>query len=227
MIILDGPSHDILHVSPVSDTWLMSEAARVCYKSSPRKGHEKEDNLNLLKRLIDQEDIPTPFEHSMLSVRFVCDRGVSHELVRHRLASFNQESTRYCNYSKGKFGSEITVVKPIRIHTNSIAYDIWKTQCEQAEQAYFDLLDAGIAPENARSVLPTCVKTEIIMSTNLREWYHVFDLRTSCKAHPDMRLMMMGLLFDIQMCFPYLFEELYHERNKEFIKDFGIDFDNR
>lgn len=126
-------------------------------------------------------------KHKRVTVRFICDRGVSHEIVRHRTASFSQESTRYCNYSKDAFGGEISVVEPLYLVDNPKAYAIWKTACSAAESAYFAMLNLGSSPQEARAVLPNSLKTEIIMTTNLEGWKHFFDLRLSKGSHPQMR----------------------------------------
>lgn len=142
------------------------------------------DELNKFERPIHQD----------ITMKFICDRGVSHEIVRHRVASFAQESTRYCNYSKDKFGSEITVVRPSWLKSEheqsdvtSEKYDNWLSGCRFAEAAYFLLLDKGCTPQEARSVLPNSLKTEIIVTMNLDGWNHFFDLRCAEGAHPDMR----------------------------------------
>ena len=125
--------------------------------------------------------------HEDVSVKFICDRGISHEIVRHRPASFCQESTRYCNYSKDGFGGEITVIKPMSFDCSDSPYRIWKRSCENAETAYFDLLDEGCTPQEARDVLPNSLKTELIMTAPLMEWCHFFNLRMSPAAHPQMQ----------------------------------------
>lgn len=125
--------------------------------------------------------------HEDVSVKFICDRGVTHEIVRHRPASFCQESTRYCNYSNGKFGGEITVIKPCFFKENSARYLNWFVACESAETAYNAILEDGGTPQEARDVLPNSLKTEIIMTANLMEWCHFFNLRMSPAAHPQMR----------------------------------------
>lgn len=125
--------------------------------------------------------------HEDVSVKFICDRGVTHEIVRHRPASFCQESTRYCNYSNGKFGGEITVIKPCFFKENSTRYLNWFVACESAETAYNAILEDGGTPQEARDVLPNSLKTEIIMTANLMEWCHFFNLRMSPAAHPQMR----------------------------------------
>ena len=140
-------------------------------------------------------------KHKTHTVLFICDRGVTHELVRHRPCSFAQESTRYCNYSKGKFGEEITVIKPslfkdwADLHQNypSDEYYQWRLACERGEKSYFELLEMGVKPEWARSVLPTSLKAEIIMTTNEKEWQHIVDLRDTGitgAPHPQMREIM-------------------------------------
>lgn len=125
--------------------------------------------------------------HEDISVRFICDRGVTHEIVRHRPASFCQESTRYCNYSSGKFGGEITVIKPCFFKENSTRYLNWFVACESAETAYNAILEDGGTPQEARDVLPNSLKTELIMTAPLMEWCHFFNLRMSPAAHPQMR----------------------------------------
>lgn len=125
--------------------------------------------------------------HQDVTVKFICDRGVSHEIVRHRVASFAQESTRYCNYSQDKFGREITVVRPSWCAENTAVYDTWMLGCEAAESDYFALLDDGCTPQEARSVLPNSLKTEVVVTMNLDSWRHFFTLRCSPAAHPDMK----------------------------------------
>ena len=131
--------------------------------------------------------------HGWQSVKFICDRGVSHEIVRHRDASFAQESTRYCAYNKVKFGNEITVIEPsmfnedhAEIHERQ-KFQFWKEAMERAENSYFYLLDLGASAQEARSVLPNSLKTEIIMTARNYEWIHFFELRCDKAAHPQMR----------------------------------------
>ena len=128
-------------------------------------------------------------KHITHTVLFTCDRGVSHEFVRMRLCSFAQESTRYCNYSKDKFGNEITVIKPCFWDENSEEYAIWKESCEESEKNYFKLIDKGAKAQEARSVLPNSLKTELIITTNEDEWQHIVNLRyhgTTGAPHPQM-----------------------------------------
>ena len=141
-------------------------------------------------RQISTNEIVSTYQrlvHEDVSVKFICDRGVTHEIIRHRPASFCQESTRYCNYSKDGFGGEITVIKPMNFDCGDFPYRIWKRSCENAETAYFDLLNEGCTPQEARDVLPNSLKTELIMTAPLMEWCHFFNLRMSPAAHPQMQ----------------------------------------
>lgn len=139
---------------------------------------------------------------------FICDRGVSHEIVRHRLAAFCQESTRYCNYGKEGFGGEITVIRPSTFAKTDSTYHIWKRSCENAEVAYFDLLNEGCTPQEARSVLPNSLKTEVVMTADLREWRHFCRMRCPVAAHPDMRVVANMLLTLLKQTYPVFFEDI-------------------
>ena len=147
-------------------------------------------------------------EHCSFTVKFICDRGVSHEIVRHRLASYCQESTRYCNYSKGDFNSEITVIEPCYLNKGTFAYDEWKEACRRAESAYFNLLNWGLSPQEARAVLPNSLKTEVVMTANVREWRHFLKLRCSKAAHPQMREVATLLLKKLKEKVPVCFDDI-------------------
>lgn len=139
---------------------------------------------------ITVKDLEGDLEHLVhhdVTLKFVCDRGVSHELVRHRVASFAQESTRYCNYSSGKHGSEITVVRPSWCTENSSNWFAWKRACKRSEAAYMSLIMSGAAPQEARAVLPNSLKTEVIVTGTMGHWNHFFGLRCGNEAQPDMR----------------------------------------
>lgn len=176
---------------------------RVCYKS---EGNIDEGSAERLIRSMLARGHESPIEHFSISVRIICDRGVSHEWVRHRLASYSQESTRYCNYSRDKFGGEITFIKPAKLTEGTPEYDEWARAMENAERSYFGLLKMGVAPETARSVLPNSLKTEFICTMNLREWRHFFALRTAPAAHPDMRAVACPLLEKFKELLPVFFE---------------------
>lgn len=175
---------------------------RVCYKSEGNIGEGSAERL--IKHMLERGH-ESPIEHFSISVRVICDRGVSHEWVRHRIASYSQESTRYCNYSKDKFGSELTFIKPAGIEMGTDAYSIWAAAMKDAERSYLDMLKIGVAPENARSVLPNSLKTEFICTMNLREWRHFFALRTAPAAHPDMRAVACPLKEEFHRLLPELF----------------------
>ena len=178
---------------------------RVCYKSEDKI---TEDSASRFVKGIVSRGHGSVLEHAGFTVKFVCDRGVSHEIVRHRIASFSQESTRYVNYANGKFGSEITVIEPCFFEAGSERYNIWKAACEAAEHAYFELMQVGCAPEEARSVLPNSLKTELVVTANVREWRHILSLRAAHAAHPQARELMGRLLKELKAKAPALFDDL-------------------
>lgn len=180
----------------------IEQCGRVCYKSESRITEDSAPKFvaNIIKR--GHEAV---LEHCSFTVKFTCDRGVSHEIVRHRMASYCQESTRYCNYSKGDFGGEITVIEPFYLCKGTPAYDEWELACRCAETAYFNLLNWGLSPQEARAVLPNSLKTEVVMTANIREWRHFLKLRCSKAAHPQMRevatLLLKELQAKVRVCF--------------------------
>ncbi len=216
MRILKQPEYEILFNPVAENRKSIVESARLCYRSI---GKNEWSDSALIENLI-KSDHWTPIEMASVKVRFTIDRGLSHEQVRHRLASYNQESTRYCNYSKDKFGNEITVLKPVEIEEESLEYYIWKDDCERAEKTYLKLLSLGVKPETARAVLPTCLATTIDIKANLREWYHIMKLRTDRTAHPDFRIALHGLLIDFARDYPEIFGNLCNDRYPKIIEDF-------
>lgn len=183
----------------------IERCGRICYKS---EGRITENSADDFVRGIIKRGHEAVLEHASFSVKFVCDRGVSHELVRHRLASYCQESTRYCNYSKDGFGNEITVIKPLYLDAHSHGYAIWRRSCATAETTYFDLLDYGCSPQEARAVLPNSLKTEVYMTADLREWRHFFKLRTGPAAHPQMREVALLALQQAKAAVPVIFDDI-------------------
>ncbi|HDK42913.1 MAG TPA: FAD-dependent thymidylate synthase, partial [Candidatus Pacearchaeota archaeon] len=147
------------------------------------------------------------------SVKVITDRGVTHEIVRHRLFSFAQESTRYCNYEKNKFGNQITVVLPVWFYnvndSNTFKYDTWEESVINAEKCYMELIASGQSPQEARSVLPNSLKAEINMSCNVREWRHFFSLRCNKAAHPQMRELALDILNGFNRDIPVIFEDIF------------------
>ena len=169
----------------------IEKIGRVCYKSEENIRDDSAERFitNILKR--GHESV---IEHESVSVRMICDRGITHEIVRHRIASYSQESTRYCNYTGDKFGNEITVIDiasgfeyDLDNENDLNKYNIWMQAMENAEKSYFELLKLGATPQEARSVLPNSLKTEIVMTMNLRAWRNFFRLRCDHTAHPQMR----------------------------------------
>ena len=183
----------------------LETVGRVCYKSEDKITDESGDKFveGIIKR--GHEAV---IEHFNITVKFTTDRGVTHEIVRHRIASYAQESTRYCNYSKEKFGDEITVVKPVDIKEGTKSYEDWVMAMICAENSYMMLIDNGCKAQIARSVLPTCTKTEIMVTMNMREWRHFIKLRSSKAAHPDIRILAIDLLKQFKEKIPVIFDDI-------------------
>lgn len=199
---------DVQFITPIDGATILKrleQCGRVCYKSEDKitEGSAEKFVVGIIKR--GHEAV---LEHCSFTVKFICDRGVSHEIVRHRMASYCQESTRYCNYGKGKFGEEITVIRPSTFAKPDSTYHIWKRSCEHAEVAYFDLLNEGCTPQEARSVLPNSLKTEVVMTADLREWRHFCRMRCPVAAHPDMRVVANMLLTLLKQTYPVFFEDI-------------------
>lgn len=208
------PSFEI--VSEISEGGIkelkhIERMGRISYKSEDKITEDGESAKKFIGKLIHlgHESV---LEHSSLSVIFITDRAVTHELVRHRLASFTQESQRYCNYSKDKFDNEVTFVQPWWISAESpIESDIvypWMNAMNTAEREYFQLLEIGMAPQDARAVLPNSTKTEIGVTANYREWRHILKLRCSDAAHPDIRRLMRGLATELKKRIPVVFDDI-------------------
>lgn len=183
----------------------IEKAGRTCYKSEDKI---TSDSAKKFVTGILRSGHHSVIEHEKVTVRVICDRGVTHEIIRHRIASYSQESTRYCNYSKDKFNNEITVIEPFFWEKGSQDYEEWKSACENAEKSYFKLLEMGATPQEARSVLPNSLKTEIVVTFNLREWRHFFTLRTSPRAHPQMREIAIPLLKEFKKLIPVVFDDI-------------------
>lgn len=196
------PSFEILDHSNLTAT--IEIGGRTCYKSEDKVCDGSADPFIEKIKNFKHESV---LEHGIVTVRFVCDRGVSHELVRHRLASFSQESTRYCNYAKSKFGTEITVVEP-QTGLSPTALHLWTLSMEQTELKYLEMVEAGCSAQQARSVLPNSLKTEVVVSANPREWRHIFTTRTHRDAHPDMVASMRPVLKEFRARWPVLFNDV-------------------
>ena len=187
---------------------LIERAGRVCYKSESKIA---EGTAEEFVRKIMERGHESVIEHVSISVRVICDRGVTHEIVRHRIASYSQESTRYCNYTTDKFSNEITVIKPLFWNEDDEKFAAWKQGMEDCEKAYFTLINAGATPQEARSVLPNSLKTEIVMTMNFREWRHFFKLRCSKRAHPQMKQVADMILDQFKERYPLFVEGIEAE----------------
>ena len=183
----------------------IERVGRVCYKS---ENNITEDSAEAFVAGIVRRGHEAVIEHYNITVKFTTDRGISHEIVRHRIASYAQESTRYCNYSKDKFSSEITVVCPADIKEGTPEYRDWLEAMKAAEKYYFALLSDGCKPQTARAVLPTCTKTEIMATMNLREWRHFLKLRSDAAAHPDIQVLARELLRQFKARIPVIFDDI-------------------
>lgn len=188
-------------------------AGRKCYKSEG-KIEDGKYNPEFVNSLIKRGHLSV-IEHSFLTVSFIVDRGISHELVRHRLAAFSQESTRYCNYAGDRFGNEITVIPPFFFFdddgeaTENLA--IWQAACEASQSCYLALIAGGASAQEARDVLPNSLKTEIVVTANWREWRHIFSQRCGAPAHPQMKQVMIPLLFKIKQMIPGIFDDIEYD----------------
>lgn len=203
---------------------IIERAGRTCYKSES-KGEPGKFINGIVKR--GHESV---IEHSAITVEFDTDRACSMEMIRHRVAAYSQESTRYVNYSK----KDIQYVEPIEFTDRvddtgyNMLYDIWQTECEQNAKAYNQLLNAGAQPQEARAVLNNSLRTTIVATYNLREWRHVFKLRCAKEAHAHIKEIMIPLLLDFQKRFPgmfddinydYSFYQLYKDRLDRYVKE--------
>lgn len=204
------PSYEILtevSYGGIKELQHIEKIGRVCYKSEDKITEDGESAKKFVKMLIGRGH-EAMIEHFSLSVKFTVDRGVSHELVRHRIASFAQESTRYCNYSKDKFDNGITFIKPFFFGENTQNYKEWIYAMGIAEKSYLQMLKDGATPQEARSVLPNSTKTEITITANYREWRNFFKLRTAKVAHPQMQEVTRPLLKELKTILPVIFDDI-------------------
>lgn len=201
-------SPNVQILSPVDGQAILKHielCGRVCYKSEAKI---TDTSAATFVRGIIKRGHEAVLEHFNITVKFICDRGVSHEIVRHRMASYCQESTRYCNYSNDSFGGEITVIRPNFLVEGTEGWQYWREACLTSERRYFELLNFGCTPQEARAVLPNSLKTEVVMTANLREWRHFFKLRTAQAAHPQMREVATLLLRRMQELIPVVFDDI-------------------
>ncbi|MGN0250274.1 MAG: FAD-dependent thymidylate synthase [Oliverpabstia sp.] len=195
----------------------LEKIGRVCYKS---EDYIKEGSAEKFLKGIVKRGHESVIEHESITVRVTCDRGVTHEIVRHRIASYSQESTRYCNYTNDKFSNQISCIDiatgfsyDLNDENDRKKYEIWNNAMNAAEQYYFQMIEAGAKPEEARSILPNSLKTEIVMTMNLREWRHFIRLRSSKRAHPQIREITEMIRKEFAERYPVFFEDLVPEEN--------------
>lgn len=205
---IEQPSVTLIWSTPNAER-VIEESARTCYRSLSEM--TEDSATNLIRKLVASGH-HSVLEHATASFRIVCDRGVTHELVRHRIASFSQESTRYCNYSLQRFDHGLSVIQP-PIKSEE-AKRVWERAMLDAEKAYMLMIQYGERPEIARSVLPTGLKSEIVMTCNLREWRLVLSLRLAPTAHPQMREIMEQVSRTLVQTCPHVFEDLVDSEGK-------------
>jgi thymidylate synthase (FAD) len=182
----------------------IERAARLCYKSEEKMGEKVSGKF--LKNILNHGH-ESVIEHEKVTAIFVVDRGITHEIVRHRIGSYSQESTRYCNYSNDKFGNEITVIEPFFYLEDELKYHEWRSICEDIEKSYFKLINIS-TPQEARTILPNSLKTEIAVTFNMREWRHFFKLRCAVAAHPQMQQVTIPLLLTFKEKLSPLFDDI-------------------
>ena len=201
------PSYEVLTpINGVEILKFLEKIGRVCYKSEEKI--TEDSYIKFITNIVERGH-HAMLEHFSITVKFICDRGVSHELVRHRVASFAQESTRYCNYEKK---GDLVFIDPSECFgwgSKSAVYFSWRNAMMEAEDSYLFMIREGISPQQARDVLPNSLKTEIVVTANLREWMHIIDLRAAPTAHPQMRELMIPLLQEFHTSIPILFDDIY------------------
>lgn len=195
----------------------IERCGRTCYKSEDKITDGSAEKF--IKMLINSGH-ESVLEHFSFTAKFICDRGISHEAVRHRIASYSQESSRYCNYSNDKFDSSIGVIdiasgiqidqKMRKLSADEINLIVceWTQAMEDAEKHYMKMIELGATAQMARGVLPNSTKTEVTMTANLREWRHFFKLRTSKASHPQMIEVANILLEDVKKKIPIIFDDI-------------------
>jgi len=195
----------------------IERAGRTCYKSEDKITYDSAMKFaKMITHTVKHESV---LEHASISVRIICDRGISHEIVRHRLGAYSQESTRYCNYNKEKFGNELTVIYPDHLDDkDEQSQMVWKMAMMSLEQSYFLLLEKGWTPQEARGILPTELKTEMVVTYNLRQWRHFFKMRCSKYAHPQLRAVTIPMLESFKDDIPVIFDDFEIDKEKMCLK---------
>ena len=202
------PSFEIMPVNGEEILKNIERAGRTCYKSEDKI---TADSARKFVAGIVKSGHESVIEHEKITVRIICDRGVTHEIVRHRIASYSQESTRYCNYSADKFGNELTFIRPFYWNDEPEKMEAWLCHMKLTEETYMQLIKMGASPQEARAILPNSLKTEIVVTMNIREWRHFFKVRCSPAAHPQMREVAIPILKKFQEIIPVVFDDIQVE----------------
>ena len=202
------PSFEIMPVNGEEILKNIERAGRTCYKSEDKI---TADSARKFVAGIVKSGHESVIEHEKITIRIICDRGVTHEIVRHRIASYSQESTRYCNYSADKFGNELTFIRPFYWNDEPEKMEAWLCHMKLTEETYMQLIKMGASPQEARAILPNSLKTEIVVTMNIREWRHFFKVRCSPAAHPQMREVAIPILKRFQEIIPVVFDDIQVE----------------
>jgi len=210
MKIINASAEFMTDINPDEVMLKLGDIAGICYKGYTNPGTDLETAYRIVENCVKNHH-DSILEHVSVTIKFITSRDITHELVRHRLASFTQESTRYCNYSKDKFDNEIKVIDIKSLNPDMItdeAYDRWKSSCETAEKKYMSLLELGVSAQLARDVLPNSLATTIVVTANLREWKHILKLRCDKVAHPGIQQIMVPVLLRFQKLLPAIFNDI-------------------
>lgn len=199
----------------------IERVARTCYKSEELAGEGTAEKL-VSKFLQNDPPHLAMLDHETIRVKFIVDRGITHEIVRHRIGvAYAQESTRYCNYSKGKFDEQITVIEPPGLLEPE--RHAWVDACSEAERSYLFMVSNGCKPQIARSVLPTCLKAEIVVTANLTAWRHIFTMRCDKAAHPQMLQVMVPLLRRLKSLVPIVFDSIPPGQVPDYVTEAAVE----
>lgn len=213
MVKIVQPQIEIL--TPLDGDYIIKHlelCARNCYKSEDKI---TEDSAKAMIKKLLELGHEAMIEHFSITVKFTTDVGAYKDLTRHRMASFAIESTRFCNYSKGKYGNELTFMQPSNIEEGTELYNIWYKTMEMIEKSYLEMAEKGAKADQLRMLLPHSTKADVIMTANIREWRHVFKLRCAPAAHPSVRHIMLMLLNEFRKKIPVLFDDIPYGLEEE------------
>lgn len=211
----------VIPVTPLNGDAILKrieEIARTCYKSEDKITDDGESAKKIV-RALSQAGHGAMLEHASITMRYVSNIAAYKDLTRHRPASYAIESTRWCNYTKGKFGKEIKFLDPIEIPHDSIKYQVWLNGMEQAEKHYMNMADIGASADELSLLLPQSTAAEFCITANLREWNHIFSLRAVGHCRPCVKQIMQPTLELFHKEIPIVFDHMYEEMMKEKAKE--------